>query len=184
MDKTSQQQPRYRDNAGAQVNRSAPGKLAASRRTGKYAPSSGINVLLGFRARARFSCAFRSTSRNWEASRIKNIFTSERRAHGSMRNVYVRVLKNSSPEILGNPIFSCSTIRRARYRDTRSHETRGDVVEIECEPREELREAERQTHTCIHIQRERASEREAVFYEGGWVRNRVEYGRIYLASWS
>lgn len=103
-----------------------------------------------------------------------------------MRNVYVRVLKNSSLEILGNPIFFLlDSTGRARYRDTRSHETRGDVVEIECEPREELREAERQTRAYAYTERanfrgrkrasERASELEAAFYEGGWVRNRVEY---------
>jgi len=70
-------------------------------------------------------------------------------SRSSMRNVYVRVLKNSSLEILGNPIFflldstACSLSGRAQLRDTEA------VVEIECKLREEIREVERQTHACI-----------------------------------
>ena len=68
-----------------------------------------------------------------------------------MRNIYVRVLKNSSLEILGNPIFFLldSTARslpgRAQSRDTEEEA----VVEIERKPWEEIRETERQTHACI-----------------------------------
>ena len=71
-------------------------------------------------------------------------------SRSSMRNVYVRVLKNSSLEILGNPIFFLlDSTTRSLPRRAQSRDTKEAVVEIECKPWEEIHETERQTHACI-----------------------------------
>lgn len=156
------------------------------RPTEKYA-SAPSSVLTFFSVSGR---ALRSTSRDRKAARIKNTFTSSgRRAQLDAKRLCTRIKKFFSRNSRESNLSPPRQYRRARYRDTRSHETRGDVVEIECEPREELREAERQTHAYACTQRasERANFRgrkrasEAAFYEGGWVRNRAGYGGIYLA---
>lgn len=70
----------------------------------------------------------------------------------SIRNVYIRVLKNSSLEIPGNPIFFLldnapgSLPGRAQSRDKK-----GSVVEIECKFREGLGKADGRTDTRVRV---------------------------------
>lgn len=154
-------------------------KTRISKRTRKYVSDTSPELtffLVLERARISFDISWpRSLSH-------KEHFYVVGTSCSSMRNVYVRVLKNSSLEILGNPIFflldstAGSLPGRAQLRDKE-----GGVMEIECKLREELREAERQAHAYIYTERasewisetEKERARENEFYSGGPVSNTV-----------
>jgi len=69
-----------------------------------------------------------------------------------MRNVYACVLKNSSLEIPGNPIFS---IADSAAGSLPNKDKESDVVEIECKPscggRASLAKFSETEHTLVHM---------------------------------
>lgn len=126
-------------------------KTRISRRTKKYASYPLLELaffLVSESAHISFDISWpKSFSHKEHFLRRRNVAQLDAKR---LCTFYVRVLKNSSLEILGNPIFflldstACSLPERAQSRDT--EET---VVEIECKPWEEIRKTEGQAYACI-----------------------------------
>lgn len=125
--------------------------IAVRRKNPHFEERESVRAIRRRSSRFQRALALHSTFCDRKAFRIKNIFTSFGTSCNSIRNVYIRVLKNSSLEILGNPILFLLD-NMAGSLPGRARDKKGSVVEIECKFREELCEAERQTHAYVYIE--------------------------------
>lgn len=125
------------DIVSIQVNYSNVGKLVyfqRERESMRVITSSELTFfLVSKRARISFDISWPKSLSH------KEHFYVVGTSRSSMRNVYVRVLKNSSLEILGNPIFFLLDSTAGSLPGRTVTRQGGGVMEIESKPREELR---------------------------------------------